>query len=463
MNATVTASSDARELAAICGAEQVTEDAESLAQFAIDETVPQVAVAPASASEVSAVVSLAAKKNLVVVPGGGFTQQSIGNIPAEIDILLDTRRLNRIEHYDPGDLTIGVGAGCTLAEINRTLSEHGQFLPVDPPHPERATVGGLLATAAHGPLRHSYGGLRDFCIGMSFVTGDGVIAKGGGRVVKNVAGYDLMKLLIGSHGTLAVISSANFKVFPKPDRQGELRTFEMEFASLSEALGFRDRLRQSPLAPMCLEIVSSRTLEYLAEPTAPRDPDEFAPAQPLPPESASWRLLLRTAGSETVLARYRRELGAAAGRELGGNGEAALWRAIAHFAPAVLERHRNAMVLSLSTTPTAVGSAVAAAQQAAMDNNFIPAFVGRAAISALTVAFIPLSVDPPSAMQYATSVSALRSALPEDATAVVTHCPTEGKRHFDTWGTTRNDFGCMRAVKRALDPKGILNRGRFLV
>jgi len=164
-----------------------------------------------------------------------------------------------------------------------------------------------------------------------------------------------------------------------------------------------------------------------------------------------------------VLARYRRELGAAVGRELGGNGEAALWRAIAQFAPAVLERHRNAMVLSLSTTPTAVGSAVAAAQQAAMDNNFIPAFVGRATISALTAAFIPLSVDPPSAMQYATSVSALRSALPEDATAVVTHCPTEGKRHFDTWGTTRNDFGCMRAVKRALDPKGILNRGRFLV
>src|SRR5438105_2116127 len=155
MNATVTASSVARELAAICGAEHLTEDAESLAQFAIDETVPQVAVAPASASEVSAVVSLAAKENLVVVPGGGFTQQSIGNIPPEIDILLDTRRLNRIEHYDPGDLTIGVGAGCTLTKINQTLDQHGQFLPVDPQDPEPATVGGLLATAAYGPLRHS--------------------------------------------------------------------------------------------------------------------------------------------------------------------------------------------------------------------------------------------------------------------------------------------------------------------
>ena len=116
-----------------------------------------------------------------------------------------------LEHYDPGDLTIGVGAGCSLTEINQALNKHGQFLPVDPPHPELATVGGLLATAAHGPLRHSYGGLRDFCIGISFVTGDGIIAKGGGRVVKNVAGYDLMKLLIGSHGTLAVISSANFR------------------------------------------------------------------------------------------------------------------------------------------------------------------------------------------------------------------------------------------------------------
>ena len=463
MNATVTASSVARELASICGAEHVIDHAESLVRFAIDEVVPQVAVAPASASQISAVLSFAAKENLAVMPSGGVTQQSVGNAPAAIDILLDTRRLNRVEHYDAGDLTIGVGAGCTLAEINRTLAEHAQFLPVDPPQPERATIGGLLATAASGPLRHGYGTLRDFCIGVSFVTGDGVIAKGGGRVVKNVAGYDLMKLLIGSYGTLGVITSANFKVFPRPDRQGELRTFEMESQSLGEAMAFRDGLRPSPLTPLCLEIVSARALEYLAEPTAPRDPDEFAPAQPLSPETAGWRLLLRAAGSEAVLARYRRELGTAVTRETAGERDAAQWRAIAHFAPAVIERHRNAMMLSLSVPPSESEAAIVAAQQAAVDNNFIPAFVGRVGVSALTVAFIPLSVDPPSAMQYATAVSALRSALPEDASAVVTRCPTEAKRHFDVWGTTRTDFGSMRAVKRAMDPEGILNRGRFLV
>jgi len=150
-------------------------------------------------------------------------------------------------------------------------------------------------------------------------------------------------------------------------------------------------------------------------------------------------------------------------RESDGDATAALWRAISYFAGAVIERHRNAMILVLSTAPRETESAIGAAQQAAVDNNFIPAFVGRAAASSLTVGFIPLSVDPPSAMQYATAVSALRSALPEDSSAVVSQCPTEAKRHFDVWGTSRTDFGSMRAVKRTLDPKGILNRARFLV
>ena len=173
-------------------------------------------------------------------------------------------------------------------------------------------LGGVLATASHGPLRHGYGALRDFCIGIRFVTGDGRRAKGGGRVVKNVAGYDLMKLLIGSYGTLAVITSASFKLFPAPR---QTRTFLAEFSTAAEALQFRDVVMRSPLSPMCLELVSPGARKLMR------------------PEMTSdaWVICVRAAGSDTVLARYRKELGAAITRELEGEDENKMWRAIENF------------------------------------------------------------------------------------------------------------------------------------
>ena len=138
-------------------------------------------------------------------------------------MLLYTSRLAEVEHYDPGDLTIGVGAGWTIAHLSAKVADDKLFFAGDPALPERATVGGLLATGLYGPHRHGYGGLRDYCIGVRFVTGDGRKAKGGGRVVKNVAGYDMMKLLIGSWGTLGIITSASFKLFPAPRQTQHVR------------------------------------------------------------------------------------------------------------------------------------------------------------------------------------------------------------------------------------------------
>src|SRR5581483_10897550 len=121
-----------------------------------------------------------------------------------------------VEHYDPGDLTIGVGAGATIGEIDSMLRDQRQLLPIDIAHSDRATIGGAMSVAAHGPLKHFYGGIREFCLGVRYVTADGKVAKAGARVVKNVAGFDVMKLLIGSYGSLAVITSASFKLFPAP-------------------------------------------------------------------------------------------------------------------------------------------------------------------------------------------------------------------------------------------------------
>ncbi len=463
MNTTVQAGSLARDLAAICGPEHVEEDP-ALEAFAIDGMAPAIAVSPATAAEAAQVVSFAAAQNLTVVPAGGFTAMATGGIPERINILLRTARLKEITHYDPGDLTIGVGAGCTLAALDEALAKHDQFLPLDPPYPEHATVGGTLAAAVQGPLKHGYGGMRDFCIGIQFVTGDGKLAKSGGRVVKNVAGYDLMKLMIGSYGSLGVIVEANFKVFPRPGGRNLTRTFVLEFSSLSGAVHFRNSIRSSHLTPVCLEIVSPRAQEYLTEETpVPRDPDDYAPAAPGGPPAARWRILLRAAGSEAVLERYRKEMGSGLNAELSGEEETRTWKYISNFEASVLERHRNAMFARMNVTASAVEAAIGAAEQAGVDNNLLLATVGRAGLGALVLAFIPLSVDPPSAMQYANTISALRSALPQDSAVVVTRCPQEAKWHFNIWGSTPTDIESMRAVKHVLDPKGILNRGRFLV
>jgi glycolate oxidase FAD binding subunit len=459
VSAAGTAVSLARELAAIAGEERVREDAATLAGLAVEEVMPAVAVAPGSAEEVAAILRFASTHDLTVVPAGGFARQGIGGVPERVDIVLETRRLAALEHYDPGDLTLGASAGVTLSALEEELAAHQQFLPIQSPHAGRETLGGLLAAAASSPLRHRHGGLRDYCIGVHFVTGDGRIAKGGGRVVKNVAGYDLMKLLIGSFGTLGVIVSANFKVFPKPRQTA---TFACDFATPEEALAFRNRLLRSPLSPVALEIASPRAHEYLREAPPARDLDHVPPQAPLKLESGTWRVLLCAAGSDAVLARYRRELGGAVTAEMIGDAEAAFWRDFLRFEDSVLARHHNAMVVHVSLPLSAVAGALASAERA-LDNNFMPAVVGRFASGSLTIAFLPLLVDPPSAMQYVAAVSAFRGALPHDASAVVTRCPREAKLHFDVWGTSPTDRESMRRVKRALDPAGILNRGRFLI
>jgi glycolate oxidase FAD binding subunit len=459
MSAAGTAISLARELAAIVGEEHVCEDAAMLAGLAVEEVVPAVAVAPGSAEEVAAVLRFASSHDLTVVPAGGFARQGIGGIPERVDIVLETRRMATLEHYDPGDLTLGAGAGMTLATLNEKLAANQQLLPIESPRAEVETIGGLLAAAASSPLRHGYGGLRDYCIGVHFVTGDGRVAKGGGRVVKNVAGYDLMKLLIGSSGTLGVLVSANFKVFPRPRQTA---TFACDFASSEEAVAFRDRLLRSALSPICLELVSPRAGEYLREAPPPRNVDDLRPAAPVELAAGAWRVLLRAAGSDAVLARYRRELGGAVSEEMSGDAEAAFWRQFLRFEDAVLARHHNAMMMTVSLPLSGVAQALVAAERA-LDNNFLPAAVGRFGAGSLDIAFLPLLVDPPSAMQYVAAVSAFRGALPRDASAVVSRCPREAKLHFDVWGSSPTDRESMQKVKRAMDPAGILNRGRFLV
>jgi FAD/FMN-containing dehydrogenase len=176
----------------------------------------------------------------------------------------------------------------------------------------------------------------------------------------------------------------------------------------------------------------------------------------------SWRVLLRATGSDAVLARYRRELGAAVAGETDGDSEAQMWRCIAQFPHTLFERSRNAMLLRVDVALQDVAPVLAAAERAALDNSFVCAVTGRIGVGSLLVGFAPIAVDPPSAMQYVNAVSYVRGMAPRAGSAIVLCCPVEAKRHFSVWGSTPNDLGAMKALKHAFDSEDLLNRGRFL-
>ena len=439
----------------LLGASSVLFD-EAAEGYAINGITPSAVALPHDADKIAALVRTAGEENWVVVPYGSGSQQHIGNQPQRIDIALSTERLSAIEAYDPGDLTISLQAGAKVSGAITSCAEHRQLLPIDAP--SGSTIGGALATGIGGPLRTGFGGLRDFCIGLSFITGDGASGRGGGRVVKNVAGYDLMKLMIGSYGSLGVITSANFKLFPLPQ---QTMTCVCEFESLSELFLFRDLLLKSPLSPLSAEIISPSALEYLSD-AEPRDPDLWAPASPIRDTTKKWQLAIRFAGSDRVLARCRQEVGSSLSRELLTTEEAAFWVKVRDFEARVIKRHRNAMTFHVDVPIAESQSALEAAEVAAVDYNFLAATIGRASLGSFVIAFLTLAIDPPAVTQFASAASDFRSRLSRSASAIAAQCPREAKQHFDVWGSTSTDVELMRKIKRALDPKGILNRGRFL-
>jgi len=435
---TATPTRFAAEVRAICGTEHVVESPTEN----ICGVVPSLTVIPGSADEVAAILRFANEHRMTVVPAGGLTQQYTGNRPPQVDVLLYTSRLTEVEHYDPGDLTIGVGAGWTVAHLSSKVAADKLFFAGDPPLPERASVGGLLAMGLYGPHRHGYGGLRDYCIGVRFVTGDGRKAKGGGRVVKNVAGYDMMKLLIGSWGTLGIITSASFKLFPAPR---QTQTFVSCFPTAAEALEFRSRILRSPLDPMCLELLS---------------PQASAVLTPGSPAAAWWSICLRAAGSDAVLARYRTELGSAVTHEIRTGNEEGFWHAVANFAPTVRERHHDCLLISLMLPLADLAPILDRTAAVAESAGLELAAIGRVGAGHLLVALWPAADMKGVSLDFVKAFAALRSALSHDASMTVLHGP-EVRGQINAWAATPTDVTSMRAVKQALDPNDVLNRGRF--
>ncbi len=457
MNSALT-SSVASRFENIVGNGFVRTEPEALQRYGVDCILPAVAVQPENAQQAADIVRVAIEEKLRVIASGARTSLGIGMPPPAYHVALDMTRVRGIAHYDPGDLTISVNAGTQLTELAKVLTEKNQFLPLAVPFFEDATVGGAIAAGLDSPLRHFYGTARDFMIGAEFVDGAGAQAKSGGRVVKNVTGYDFHKLLNGSLGTLAVITRVNFRTFPvQPSQRG----FLASFADETGALGFARQIADSPLTPTVLEVLSPEFAELFLE--------EKSPVASLRLDVEAWTVCVGFEGSAEVCERYRRDLSRLA-RVASARDAIAVHDSqflslleILREAPAAMRKLTvQSVVLRFIALPGKLGDLVRALRSFASSSWMSSAILIRSA-SIVYLALIPRDGGE-SAMKQAAyfwkSVGSLRGQM--EFNASILFCPTEWKTELDVWAYAGAGGELGVRVKKAFDPGGTFALGRFV-
>jgi glycolate oxidase FAD binding subunit len=442
------------------GEANICSDAAALAGYEVDGVLPGAALFANSAKEIAELLRFAGAEELAVIPCGGRTKLGIGMPPRQYDVALDLSRMNKVLAYEPRDLTLGVEPGMRFSALAMTLAAEKQFLPLNPPFLEGATVGGILAADSASPLRHAYGSPRDFVLGLEFVTGDGVIAKSGGRVVKNVSGYDLQKLLIGSLGTLAVITRANFKTFPTPPAQV---VFVLPFETMNAAMGFCRAFGQSPLGAMQVDVISPEATKLLKR--------KLAIEIPIP--DGRWGVVTSAAGNEKVVERQRREVPAMAMVSkasgvcaLGDTPDsmrvaAALLGGIRESPSMILAADAKAVIFRIAALPS-VMEAVAQKLIGVAAKHSLRAAIGLRPYGIICFALLPSGEGSREVEQLVLSSEAIFRAADEmGAKARIEFAPAELKRAINVWGAARPDFELMRKVKKVFDAGSVLSPGRF--
>ena len=401
---------------------------------AIDGVRPSVVVEPGSTDAVAHVLGWASSRRLAVVVRGGGTKMGWGQPPGPIDILLSTRRLARVLAHAHGDLTATVESGVTLRAMNETLATERQWLPLESACDE-ATVGGLLATNDAGALQHRFGTPRDLLIGVGLATTDGRLVKAGGTVVKNVAGYDLGKLVTGSFGSLAVIVNATFKLTPMAAASGTCR---VGCATPEAAAEAASALAAGRLDPIALDVRAD---------TAPAGTSRGPGHSPI-------ELLIRFASTPPVVegqiddaVGLLKTQGVGPVARVSGADEAALWRAQASD---VWET--GDVVVKVNWLPASLDRVLALVADLGRQGRV--RLAGRVGLGA---GLLGITSSPQAQMA---AVGRLREHGNVLTRAVVRHAAAEVKAAIDVWGPLGSPAALLHAIKQAFDPHGILNAGR---
>ena len=446
------AASVAARVAEQFGTENVVTDAAKLAAYQVDGMRPAAAVRAGSVGEISGLLRFAAAEKLAVIPCAGRTKLAIGAPPSRYDIALDISRMNRVLAYEPRDLTLGVEPGVRISDLWGVLMCEDQWLPVIDAFGEQATIGGVLAADSAGPLRHGFGGPRDFTLGMEFVTGYGAMAKSGGRVVKNVTGYDLHKLLIGSLGTLGVITRANFKTFPWPPARD---VFVAHFESCAEAIEFCRALQKSPLEPRLVDVISPEAEQLISA----------SAKTPLPLNAKGWSVIIGVTAHRRVVERHALELKELASHynacelvRIGGDNQSEILNSACTVPSFFLTAETGAVIFRIAAVPAVMAALAARLATVAASAEIKCATVLR---PHGLVYFALLPNGKPTANVSRAALEVFRAADELGAKARIEFAPVELKRLVSVWGAARPDFELMRRVKNIFDPENVLSPGRF--
>ena len=408
------------QLRSTIDANSISADVES---FDVHGIRPGMIVEPRDSAEAAAVLKLASEHEWRVECMGAGTQ-AYGNRRTRVDLVLSTRRLTGIVEYEPADLVIGAQAGMPLQQLATRTSRHGQFFAQDPAVTEQSTIGGILATARAGPLRLSQGTPRDHALGLEVVTGDGRVLKVGGRVVKNVAGYDLVRLLVGSAGSLGLITSAYLRLKPIPQADETIAIGADNADTLLEIADF-----------IITEMLEAAAMELLAPGVL----------------GAGWTLLVRLAGNQESVTDANVRIAARA---------AAVEKAQPNVWPFVQSVELNALTMvRLADLPTRLGATLQLAQKLMARANAPAKLVAHAGDG-----IVRLYLDAADAEQTAFAIGEARAVMSVSGGTVIVHSrDTELARRVDAFGAVGSAQPLMTKLKQIFDPAGILAPGRFVM
>ena len=416
------------------GAGAVINEPSLLAAHNIDGREPAVLCFPANPEQVAVALRLCSEANATVTPWGSGTAMRIGNAPRRVEVVIGLERLNQLVEHDQANLTATVQSGRTLTALQEVLAQHNQFLPFDPPAAARATAGGIVATNLNGPRRSYYGSVRDLVIGMKIVLATGEQIKAGGKVVKNVAGYDMCKLFVGSLGTLGIITEVTLRMAPIPDTEATI----IASGTLPEVGQFTEELSRSKLLPSAVFLLNAQASK--ATDPAPGD----------------WRVAVWCEGFEETVARHLRDATSMAQKIglatviLREKDHRRFWEEMRDF-PLEVDRTVYRVTVPRSSAADVIETVHNRSQEEVR-----PEIVSDAAMGTV---WISLGVDDLAAQWFAKLIDEARA---HRGHAIVLAAPAHLKRGIDVWGPPPPTLPLMREIKRQFDPKGLLNPGRFV-
>ena len=431
-------------LKGIIGETHVIQDPDQLKAYAVDGLAPKAVVSPGSVEEISKLLAYAYSEKQTVVPRGNATKMATGGIPGKVDLVLSMLRINRIVEHDIANLSLSVQAGITLADVQKKLAGTGKgsFLPLDPPYTDRATIGGIIAANSSGPRRYLYGSARDLLLGLKAVYPNGDRVAFGGKTVKNVSGYDMTKLMIGSWGSLGVITEITTRLLPLPEASA---TLLCSFEDLAKAGSMTRKILHSIFLPSAMELMDGNAANRLGI-------------------KARYLVAFSLEGVREAVDRQVADIGGIAKKEgavdtraLLGEEDRIFWFKVRDFAlvsaaPVIL---RSNFVISKQAE--ILGNYEKMAQAAGIEC----AWIGHAGNGILTSYILENG-----AAKMGPVVDLIgrftAEAANHDGNLIVESCPRDLKDKVSVWGRPRNDNVVMRRLKERVDPAGVLNPGRFV-